>query len=112
MVWQTTLWHSVTPNLSDHTRKCLYYGYQYRWMRSSDVYEQPRELLTKATPIQLQLMGYTPNPNRNWVGLDPEVNPAAMHWRSEPTDVPLKAWAEERGYTGSYVQTPSPDRRA
>ena len=33
LVWRTALYHCLTPNLSDQPRKCLYYGYQHRWIR-------------------------------------------------------------------------------
>jgi ectoine hydroxylase-related dioxygenase (phytanoyl-CoA dioxygenase family) len=30
------LWHSASPNWSDVTRKVLFYGYGYRWIRTKD----------------------------------------------------------------------------
>src|SRR5205823_5867006 len=30
------LWHTATPNWSDITRKVLFYGYGYRWIRTKD----------------------------------------------------------------------------
>ena len=34
MVFDGRLWHSVSANYSDVTRKMLFFGYAYRWLRS------------------------------------------------------------------------------
>lgn len=94
MVWRTALWHCLTPNLSDRTRKCLYYGYNYRWSRPGDYDRQDSELLARCTPVQRQLLGS--NTTEDGVAYqdgDP-AHPASRFWRPEPGDVPLEAWAE------------------
>ena len=96
LVWRTALWHSLTPNLSDHARKCLYYGYHHRWIRSSDFDHQRPEVLNGCTPIQLQLLGELGTGKDNYAGDDPEVLPVSRYWRPPDEDIPLKAWAEEQ----------------
>src|SRR5262245_44587220 len=39
------LWHAASPNHSDRTRKVLFYGYGYRWIRTKDDMTIPAELL-------------------------------------------------------------------
>lgn len=95
MLWRTALWHCLTPNLSPRTRKCLYYGYHYRWIRPADYLHQDPALLARCTPIQRQLLGEMGSGHTNYVGEDPIV-PVSRHWRPEDSDVPVKAWMDER----------------
>lgn len=95
LVWRTALLHCVTPNLSDHARKCLYYGYQPRWIRPSDYDHQDPALLAACTPVQRQLLGELGTGLNNYNGDDPLVLPVSRYWRPEDGDIPLKAWAEQ-----------------
>ena len=94
LVWRTALWHCLTPNLAGDARKCLYYGYHPRWMRSSDFDHQRPEVLAGCTPIQLQLLGELGTGKDNYTGDDPEMHPVSRYWRPQDEDIPLKAWAE------------------
>ena len=47
------------PNLSDITRKGLFFGYGFRWLQPMDYIEMPDRLIEKADPIQRQLLGGT-----------------------------------------------------
>lgn len=96
LVWRTALLHSVTPNLSDHARKCLYYGYHHRWIRPSDYDHQAPEVLAGCTPIQLQLLGELGTGKSNYSGDDPIILPVSRYWRPTDEDIPLKAWAAQR----------------
>lgn len=96
LVWRTSLLHSVTPNLSDHARKCLYYGYNHRWIRPSDYDHQAPNVLAGCTPIQLQLLGELGTGDTNYNGEDPLIHPVSRYWRPADADIPLKAWAEQR----------------
>jgi ectoine hydroxylase-related dioxygenase (phytanoyl-CoA dioxygenase family) len=95
LVWRTALLHAVTPNLSDHARKCLYYGYNYRWIRSSDYDHQDPAVLAGCSPIQLQLLGELGTGKTNYNGDDPLIHPTSRYWRPTDEDIPLKAWAEQ-----------------
>ena len=75
------LWHSASPNLSDVTRRVLFYGYSYRWLR-------PRDNMTvdhymdRCDPIRRQLLGASPNGGMGYTSPKDE-------------DVPLKTWLLE-----------------
>lgn len=96
LIWRTALLHCVTPNLSDHARKCLYYGYHPRWIRPSDYDHQDPAVLAGCTPIQRQLLGELGTGLNNYNGDDPLVQPVSRYWRPQDEDIPLKAWAEQR----------------
>ncbi|MEZ4729037.1 MAG: phytanoyl-CoA dioxygenase family protein [Caldilineaceae bacterium] len=96
MIWRTSLLHSVTPNLSGHARKCLYYGYNHRWIRPSDYDHQDPAVLAGCTPIQLQLLGELGTGQTNYNGDDPLIHPVSRYWRPTAEDIPLKAWAEQQ----------------
>lgn len=97
LVWRTALLHAVTPNLSDHARKCLYYGYNYRWIRPSDYDHQAPEVLAECNPIQLQLLGELGTGSTEYNGPDPLIHPVSRYWRPADEDIPLKAWAVAQG---------------
>lgn len=96
LVWRTALLHCVTPNLSDHARKCMYYGYNHRWIRPSDFDHQDPAVLAGCTPIQLQLLGELGTGQTNYNGDSPVIHPVSRYWRPTDEDIPLKAWAEQR----------------
>ena len=75
------LWHSAGQNYSDITRRALFYGYSYRWLK-------PRDNMTvahymdRSDPIRRQLLGASPNGGFGYTSPEDE-------------DVPLKVWLEE-----------------
>ena len=79
--------HSVGPNFSSITRKSLFFGYGYRWLRPMDYITMPPELLVRCDPIRRQLLGDTTG--------------AMAFQLPEAEDVPLKAWLA--GHTGHSV---------
>ena len=76
------LWHAAGHNRSDRTRKVLFFGYSYRWLK-------PRDDMTVAhymahcDPIRRQLLGDSPSGNHGFTSPKPE-------------DVPLRAWLAEQ----------------
>ena len=98
LVWRTALLHCVTPNLSDHARKCLYYGYNYRWIRPSDFDHQEPAVLEGCTPVQRQLLGELGTGKTNYNGDSPLLHPVSRYWRPTDEDIPLRAWAEKFGH--------------
>jgi ectoine hydroxylase len=50
------LWHTASPNWSDITRKVLFYGYSYRWLRTKDEM-QVQHLWENSDPVRRQLLG-------------------------------------------------------
>lgn len=80
-IFDRRIWHSAGRNVSDETRKVLFYGYSYRWL-------QPRDDMTvehymdRIDPIRQQLLGASPNGGYGYTSPKDE-------------DVPLKTWIEE-----------------
>lgn len=74
------IWHASSPNSSDITRKVLFYGYSYRWLRPRDDMTVDH-YLPKCTPIQKQLLGDAPTGKHGYSSPKPE-------------DVPLRGWME------------------
>jgi ectoine hydroxylase len=94
ILFRTGVWHCATPNLSDRTRKVLYYAYTYRWVQSSDYVSQTAALIRRCTRIQRQLLGGVVTPSRNPLG-DAPGRPSSFYWFTRPTDIPLLAWWEK-----------------
>jgi hypothetical protein len=74
------LWHTASPNWSNMTRKVLFYGYGYRWIRTKDDMTV-RDLWEKSSPIRRQLLGWGINANGFYSPTD--------------EDVPLRQWLRE-----------------
>ena len=84
ILFDRRMWHSRGWNFSDVTRKVLFMGYSYRWLRGLDYNLMPPELLEKCDPIRRQLLGD---------GVD-----IKGWWQPTDADVPLKTWiAKHRG---------------
>ncbi len=77
------LWHCRSSNESDITRKGLFIGYAFRWMRAMDHITIPPEIFDRCDPIRQQLLGYAARPGGRFSGQD--------------KDSPLKVWLEEHG---------------
>jgi hypothetical protein len=75
------LWHSASPNHSDHPRKVLFYGYSYRWLRPRDNVTAGH-IWNQLDPIQKQLLGSSANGGFGYTSPRDE-------------DVPLKLWMQE-----------------
>ncbi|MDF2958948.1 MAG: hypothetical protein K0S39_683 [Paenibacillus sp.] len=74
------LWHTASPNWSDITRKVLFYGYSYRWLRTKDDMTV-ESLWEQSSPIRRQLLGDGVNCNGYYTPTD--------------ADVPLRVWLKE-----------------
>lgn len=74
------LWHTASPNGSDITRKILFYGYGYRWIRTKDDMTV-QDLWPQCDPIRRQLLGWGVNCNGHYTPTD--------------EDVPLRVWLRE-----------------
>ena len=74
------IWHAGSPNWSDTTRKVLFYGYGYRWLRTKDDMTV-QSLWEKSDPIRRQLLGAGVNANGYYSPTD--------------EDVPLRTWLRE-----------------
>ncbi len=74
------IWHSRSPNLSDRTRKVVWFGYSYRWLRPKDAMTVAH-LYPRLDPIGRQMLGDGLSNNGAYDPLD--------------GDVPLRTWLRE-----------------
>ncbi len=81
VLFDRRMWHSRGINTSERTRKVLFLGYSYRWLRGLDYNLIPGEILEKCGPIQRQLLGD---------GVD-----VKGWWQPTEEDVPLKGCLAE-----------------
>ena len=89
VLFDRRMWHARGINTSEMTRKVLFLGYSYRWLRGLDYNLMPAEILDKCSPIRRQLLGD---------GVD-----VKGWWQPTDADVPLKGWlTEHKGAT--YVE--------
>jgi ectoine hydroxylase-related dioxygenase (phytanoyl-CoA dioxygenase family) len=74
------VWHSRSPNLWGRTRKVIWYGYAYRWLRPKDEMTVAH-LYPQLDPIRRQLLGAGLSANGAYDPVD--------------GDVPLRSWLRE-----------------
>lgn len=67
-IFDRRLWHSRSQNVSEITRKMLFVGYTYRWIRPLDdmPYDEDGEWFQGLTPVQRQLAGASPSTANRW----------------------------------------------
>jgi len=81
VLFDRRMWHRRGFNTSDITRRVLFVGYSYRWLRGLDYNNMPEELLSKCDPIRRQMLGD---------GVD-----VKGWWQPTDADVPLMTWLKE-----------------
>ncbi len=74
------IWHSRSPNLWNQSRKVVWMGYSYRWLRPKDEMTV-RHLFSELDPIRRQILGDGLSANGTY---DPADG-----------DVPLRTWLRE-----------------
>ena len=75
------IWHAAGHNRSDHTRKVLFFGYSYRWLRPRDDMTVAH-YMDRSDPIRRQLLGDGPTGGHGYTSPKPE-------------DIPLRTWIKE-----------------
>jgi hypothetical protein len=80
VLFDRRIWHTASPNWSDVTRKILFYGYGYRWLRTKDDMTV-QSLWESSDPVRRQLLGWGLNCNGFYSPTD--------------EDVPLRIWLRE-----------------
>jgi ectoine hydroxylase-related dioxygenase (phytanoyl-CoA dioxygenase family) len=81
VLFDRRMWHRRGLNTSNTSRKVLFFGYSYRWLRGLDFNLMPEEILKKCDPIRRQLLGD---------GVD-----IKGWWQPTEADVPLRTWIKE-----------------
>ncbi len=74
------IWHSRSANVSQRTRKVVWYGYSYRWLRAKDGMSVTH-LYPQLDPVRRQLLGDGLSANGVYDPMD--------------GDVPLRTWLRE-----------------
>jgi hypothetical protein len=74
------IWHSRSPNLCPQTRKVIWYGYSYRWLKPKDRMTVSH-LYPGLDPIRRQILGDGKSNNGVYDPVD--------------EDVPLKTWLQQ-----------------
>ena len=64
VIFDRRLWHSASPNISKATRKVLFYGYSYRWIRPRDGMTVSH-FMDRCDPVRQELLGANPGWNAN-----------------------------------------------
>lgn len=82
VLFEQRTWHAVGPNMSDLTRKAVFFGYGYRWLQPMDYVQMPDRLIEKADPIQRQMLGW--------------ITHNTGFYLPKEEEIPLKGWLEER----------------
>lgn len=81
VIFDRRIWHTATANASDVTRKAIFYGYSYRWLRPRDD-QKVDHLIEQSDPIRRQLLGHGPTGGFGYTSPSDE-------------DVPLREWIRE-----------------
>ena len=70
VIFDRRLWHARGDNVSDRTRKVLFYGYTHRWIRPRDELGLDPDRLARLTPLRRQLLGLADNTSDYWFPAD------------------------------------------
>ena len=80
-LFEQRTYHAVGPNDSDITRKSLFMGYGFRWVRAMDYLTPDETLVTRCeTPIQRQLLGEVATPMGIYLPMEEDV-PLRAAWK-------------------------------
>jgi ectoine hydroxylase-related dioxygenase (phytanoyl-CoA dioxygenase family) len=66
VIFDRRLWHARGDNVSDRTRKALFYGYTHRWIRPRDELTIDPQRLARLTPLRRQLLGLADDTSDYW----------------------------------------------
>jgi ectoine hydroxylase len=70
VIFDRRLWHARGDNVSDRTRKVLFYGYTHRWIRPRDELDLDPDRLAGLTPLRRQLLGFADDTSDYWFPAD------------------------------------------
>ena len=73
VVFDRRLWHARGDNVSERTRKALFYGYTYRWIRPRDHLGLTQEQLVGLDSVRRQLLGAGTSAIGYWIPTEEDV---------------------------------------
>ncbi len=83
VMFDRRVWHAGSQNFSEITRKVLFFGYSYRWLKPRDDMTV-EHYMERSDPIRRQLLGASPTGGFGFTSPEDE-------------DIPLKQWLERQG---------------
>jgi ectoine hydroxylase-related dioxygenase (phytanoyl-CoA dioxygenase family) len=81
VIFENRTYHSAAANLTPRTRKAVFFGYGYRWMRALDYHTQPRRLVEQVDEIGQQLLGGLPRADGHFIP-GGDITPLLKWWQS------------------------------
>ena len=91
VLFDRRLWHARGENTSSSTRKALFYGYTYRWIRPRDELALPSRLVDSLDPVRRQLLGWGTSAIGHWIPTDEDVPLRALAGPLAPASPPSLA---------------------
>jgi ectoine hydroxylase len=73
VVFDRRLWHARGDNVSQRTRKALFYGYTYRWIRPRDDLGLSAQQIAGLDPVRRQLLGAGTSAIGYWIPTEEDV---------------------------------------
>ncbi len=73
VVFDRRLWHARSDNHSALTRKVIFLGYTYRWIRPRDDAVVPAATRLRCSPIRRQLLGDGTSRTGYWIPTEDDV---------------------------------------
>ncbi|HZT94787.1 MAG TPA: phytanoyl-CoA dioxygenase family protein [Gaiellaceae bacterium] len=70
VIFDRRLWHARGDNVSERTRKALFYGYTHRWIRPRDELSLDPGRLARLTPLRRHLLGFAEDTGDYWFPAD------------------------------------------
>ena len=80
VIFDQRLWHAGSQNFSNITRKVLFYGYSFRWLRTKSEMNLSH-MMEACDPIRQQLLGASSS--------------ASGYFQPHDEDIPLRTWLKE-----------------
>ena len=103
VIFDRRLWHARGDNLSDRTRKALFYGYTHRWIRPRDELTIDPDRLARLTPLRRQLLGFAEGTSDYWFPAD-----AALLSRMPLKSSDVSTTLSHRGYSDGETRSSLP----
>ena len=73
VVFDRRLWHARGENVSQLTRKALFYAYTHRWIQPRDDLRLDESLLDHLDPVRRQLLGAATGAIGRWIPTQADV---------------------------------------
>jgi ectoine hydroxylase-related dioxygenase (phytanoyl-CoA dioxygenase family) len=70
VIFDRRLWHARGDNVSDRTRKVLFYAYTHRWIRPRDELRLDPGRIAQLTPLRRRLLGFADDSSDYWFPTD------------------------------------------